>query len=118
MPKDLKFYYMGTEIEIVSKCSYLEVVFTAGGSFSNAQTTLAGQAQKAIFKLKGYLNHVLELTPKRTLELFEKIVSPILDYSSEVWGFCQAKQIKRVHLQFCTSLLGVKQSTQNKFMAS
>lgn len=116
LPKNLKFYYKGTEIEIVSKFSYLGVVFTAGGSFSNAQTTLAGQAQKAIFKLKGYLNNVLELSPKHTMELFDKLVSPILDYSSEVWGFCQAKQIERVHLQFCKSLLGVKQSTQNNFI--
>lgn len=116
LPKDLKFYYKGNEVEIVSKFSYLGVVFTAGGSFSNAQTTLAGQAQKAIFKLKGYLNNVLELTPKHTLELFDKLVSPILDYSSEVWGFSQAKQIERVHLKFCKSLLGVKQSTQNNFI--
>ena len=92
MPKELKLYYKGNEIEIVSKFSYLGVVFTAGGPFSNAQTTLASQAQKAIFKLKGYLNNISELTSKHTLELFDKLVSPILDYSSEVWGF--AKQNK------------------------
>lgn len=44
------------------------------------------------------------------------MVSPVLNYSSEVWGFCKAKQIERVHLQFCKGLLGVKQSTQNNFI--
>lgn len=44
------------------------------------------------------------------------MVSPILNYGSEVWGFCQAKQIERVHLKFCKGLLGVKQSTQNNFI--
>ena len=37
-------------------------------------------------------------------------------YCSEVWGFCKADKIERVHLQFCKSLLGVKQSTQNTFI--
>ena len=47
------------------------------------------------------------------LSLFDKLVTPILNYGSEVWGFCKANQIERVHLQFCKNLLGVKQSTQN-----
>ena len=116
LSKELGFRYKGMEIEIVHQFSYLGVVFTSGGSFSNAQATLAGQAQKAIFKLKGYLENFTELTPKHVLELFDKLVSPVLNYSSEVWGFCKAKQIERVHLQFCKGLLGVKQSTQNNFI--
>ena len=116
LSKDLGFRYKGMEIAIVHQFSYLGVVFTSGGSFSNAQATLAGQAQKAIFKLKGYLGHFITLTPKHVLELFDKLVSPVLNYSSEVWGFCKAKQIERVHLQFCKGLLGVKQSTQNNFI--
>ena len=50
LSKELGFRYKGMEIEIVHQFSYLGVVFTSGGSFSNAQATLAGQAQKAIFK--------------------------------------------------------------------
>ena len=116
LPNDIAFRYKGTEIEIVQQFSYLGVVFTSGGSFSNAQATLAGQAQKAIFKLKGYLERFTMLTPKHVLELFDKLVSPVLNYGSEVWGFCKAKQIERVHLQFCKGLLWVKQSTQNNFI--
>ena len=116
LPRNLKFYYNEREIDIVSSFSYLGIVFTTGGAFSQAQETLAGQAQKAIFKLKSYLHKLAQLTPKHTLELFDKLVSPILNYSSEVWGFCQANQIERVHLQFCKNLLGVKQSTQNSFI--
>ena len=116
LSKELGFRYKGMEIEIVHQFSYLGVVFTSGGSFSNAQATLAGQAQKAILKLKGYLENFTELTPKHVFELFDKLVSPVLNYSSEVWGFCKAKQIERVHLQFCKGLLGVKQSTQNNFI--
>ena len=47
--RDLKFYYEGQELEIVRSFSYLGITFTAGGSFSNAQVTLSGQAQKNNF---------------------------------------------------------------------
>ena len=41
---------------------------------------------------------------------------PILNYGSEVWGFCQSNTVERVHLQFCKKLLGVKKTTQNDFV--
>ena len=56
------------------------------------------------------------MKPKHVLDLFDKLVKPILSYSSEVWGFSQAMVIERVHLQFCKKLLGVKQTTQNDFI--
>ncbi len=50
------------------------------------------------------------------LDLFDKLVLPILNYGGEVWGFCQAQQIERIHLKFCKRLLGVKLCTQNDFI--
>ena len=49
LPRNLKFYYDGQELEIVSSFSFLGIAFTSGVSFSGAQQTLAGQAQKAFF---------------------------------------------------------------------
>ena len=54
-PRDMRFLYNDQEMEIVKSFSYLGIVFTPWGSFSNAQTTLAGQAKKAVFKLNSYL---------------------------------------------------------------
>ena len=116
LPRMLKFYYGETELDIVSSFSYLGIVFTPGGSFSKAQKTLSGQAQKAIFKLNSCLNDFVNVTPKHILELFDKLISPILNYGAEIWGFCKANQIERVHMQFCKRLLGVKISTQNNFI--
>ena len=76
-------------------------MFTTGGSFAAAQSALSGQAQKAIFKLNRYLYKFTYISPKHKLELFDKLIAPILNYSSEVWGFIQANSIERVHLQFC-----------------
>ena len=56
LPRNLKLNYNGSELKIVSSFSYLGIVFNTGGSFSNAQATLAGQAQRAIFKLNIYIS--------------------------------------------------------------
>ena len=116
LPRNLKFYYKTNELEIVRSFSYLGIVFTTGGSFSCAQTTLAGQAQKAIYKLNSYLYKFSDISPKHVLDLYDKLVTPILNYGSEIWVFCKGTQIERVHMRFCKTLLGVKTSTQNNFI--
>ena len=116
LQRNLIFLYEDQPIEIVSSFRYLGIVFTTGGSFSEAQTTLAGKAQKAIFKLNKYLYKFTFISPKHKLELFDKLISPILNYSCELWGFCQANAVERVHMQFCKKLLGVKKTTQNDFI--
>ena len=116
LPRDIAFYYQGKRLEIVNSFKYLGVFFTAGGSFSEAQNTLAGQAQKALFKLNKYLYKFTFISPKHRIELFDKLITPILNYASEVWGFKQANCIERVHLQYCKKLLGVKKNTQNDFV--
>lgn len=116
LPQNLNFYYDGYPLEIVNKFSYLGIVFTTGGSFSETHKTLSGQAQKAIFRLRKYLYKYTNISIEHTLELFDKLVKPILLYGSEVWGFTKALQIERIHTLFCKSILYVKTSTQNDFI--
>ena len=116
IPNNINFIYKNESIEIVNKFCYLGIVFTSGGSCFEAQKTLAGQAQKAVFTLNKYLFNFTSLTPAHVLELFDKLVSPILNFGSEDWGFSKASSVETVHLQFCKKLLGVKQSTQNDFI--
>ena len=118
LPIGLRFTYSGTEIEIVSRFLYLGIVFTSRGSCKEAQRTLAGQALKAIFALNMYLYKFTYLKPSHVLDLFDKLISPILNYGTEVWGFHKAFAIETVHMQFCLKkkLLGEKQSTQNDFV--
>ena len=47
------------------------------------------------------------------LELFDKMVLPILIYGSEIWGFENIDILERVHLQFCKIILHLKQPTPN-----
>ena len=84
LPRNLVFYYNGHQLEIIKSFKYLGIVFTVGASFAEAQNTLAGQAQKAIFKLNKYLYKFTYITPKHNLELFDKLITPILNYGCEV----------------------------------
>jgi len=49
----------------------------------------------------------------KNIDLFDKLISPILNYGSEVWGFVKGSSVERVYLQFLKRLLGVKRNTQN-----
>ena len=90
---NISFRYNNKTIDIVNRFNYLGVVFTSGGSFCDASNTLAGQALKAIFKLKKYLYKFTEIPVGNKLELFDKLITPILNYGGEVWGFFKALPI-------------------------
>ena len=92
------------------------IVFTAGGSFAETFEMLAGQSRKAMFSLNKCLHKFTEISPKHYLDLFDKLLKPVLQYGSEVWGFSNANLLERVHLQICKQVLGAKRATQNDFI--
>ena len=47
------------------------------------------------------------------LDLFEKVISPILLCSCEVWGYEALILLRKVHLKFLKFILNLKSSTQN-----
>ena len=112
----MEFTFENTLLKIESKFTYLGVVFTTGGSFIETQNMLAGQARKALFILEKYVYNFTTLTTSHMMDLFDKLILPILNYCCEVWGFIPANTVERVHLQFCKKILGVKKCTQNDFV--
>jgi len=105
-----------SSIYIVKKFTYLGIVFTTGGSFTRTFETLSGQATKAIYKLKQCLLRYHFVTVKHRLDVFNKLILPILNYGSEVWGLLESTQLERVHIKYCKELLCVRQQTQNNFI--
>ena len=89
---------------------------TSGGSSFETQKTLTGQALKTVFTLNKYLYNFTTFSPSHKLELFDKLLAPILNFGSEVWGVYESPSVETVHLQYCKKMLGVKQSTQNDFV--
>ena len=116
LAQNLVFMYGDINLEIVKKFNYLGIVFTPGGSFSEAQATLSGQALKAIFAMNRYLNNFVHLKPSHILDRFDKLISPISNYGSEVWGFAKQITLSVFIYSFAKKLLSVKQCTQNDFV--
>ena len=52
----------------------------------------------------------INLNVNEKIKLFDSLVSSVLNYASEVWGYDDCKDIEIVHNKFCRYLLGVKKS--------
>ena len=111
-PANLKFHYNNLEVEIVNEFTYLGVIFSRFGTFNATKKYLINKATKAMYDvLKKGRTHNLSIQCQ--LDLFDKIVVPILLYGCEVWGIGKNDDIERVHLKFCKLLLRLKTSTPN-----
>ena len=55
----------------------------------------------------------LNLSIDCQLDMFDKMVVPILLYGCELWGFENLDIIERLHLKFCKFILRLKSSTPN-----
>ena len=100
-----RWFYNGSQIEATKHFTYLGMVFFSGGSFSENQNKIAGQAQKAIFSVQKMLD---DIKCDMYCDLFDKLITPILCYGSELWGFNRGDTIERVHLQFLKKILRLK----------
>ena len=108
--------YGDVQLSVTTRFSYLGILFTSNGAFNQAQRVLSDQANKALFCMLKSLNRFVNLSPKMMMEIFDKLITPILCYGSEVWGFNTGLDIERLHLKFCKQVLGVKRCTQNDFV--
>ena len=107
---NLEFKYNDRVIDIVNEFNYLGIMFSSSGSFLKAKQKQLTKANKAIYEVlkKGRLHN---LSIQCQLELFDRIIQPILLYGCEVWGFSNNAIVERVHLKFCKLLLHLKPPT-------
>ena len=103
-------------LECSRNISYLGLLFSSNGLMTQAQGKLAEQANKACFLLHKRISRFKEIDISVIMDLFDKYIGAILNYSCEVWGFHSARDIEQVQLCFCKRILGVKKSTQNDFV--
>ena len=99
-------------LDIESDYKYLGVLFSKSGSFYSAKKELVNQAEKAMYRLIRK-SRSLVLPLDLQIELYEKMVKPILLYGSEVWGFGNLDVLERSVLKFLKLILHMKSSTPN-----
>ena len=73
---------------------------------------MAGQAEKTIYNLVRK-SRTLMLPIDLQIDLFNKMVQPIILYRSEVWGFANLDVLERVVLKFLKIILNMKSSAPN-----
>ena len=121
------FLYRKKELELVQSFTYLGITFSSSASFKKAYQTLGDKACKAMHPLVDAIFKFNLAVPK-ALDLFEKLVQPIL-YGSEVWASFSSHQLNfisknqdallryslespvdRPKLKFCKQVLGLKRN--------
>ena len=109
---DERWYYNNELLDVVNDFNNLGVVFNFTGSFVLNNQCIIGKGLKAMHVLLQHIKR-LEVNPKLSLQLFDAFVGSILNYGCPIWGVSKSKDIERLHLKLCKTLLGVCQSTSN-----
>ena len=106
------FKYDSSTIEVVSEYVYLGVTMMYSNKYAKAMKKQMDQARKKQFSL--LINaRKLCLSIDIQCDMFEKVVSPILLYGSEVWGFSCTEMLEIFHRNFLKKLLHLRPSTPN-----
>ena len=99
-------------LELVKEYKYLGIYFCKNNSFFTTKKYIADQATRAAYSLLAKARN-MHLPIELQLELFDKLVKPILLYGCELWGFGSIDIIERVQLKFLKHVLKIKRSTPN-----
>ena len=91
---------------------YLGTIFNFNGKFTKAIEERITPARKAMFGLNAKAVNLL-LPPDIHIDLFEKMISPILLYGCEVWGYSNLEPLEVFYRSFIKRVLGIGKSTAN-----
>ena len=106
------FTLNGEILNVVDEFTYLGIIFTHNGSFCKNRIKLLEQGRKAMYSMLKKCRS-LGLPIDLQLKMFDTMVTPILLYGCEIWGFENNNAIESLFLQFYKIILGVKKSTPN-----
>ena len=127
VPKSFEIKYSKKVIQNVKSYKYLGLTIYNNGNFIKGTTELKIRALKAWFKCKSILYSNNANNVHLLLQLFDKLVKPILLYGVELWGpdFLKKLFVKEdlkfidnffceiVHNRACKSILGVTKGSSN-----
>ena len=85
------FKFGDNTIDVGDDYVYLGTTFNYNGTFNKAKSKQALQAKKDTFSLITKIKQ-LNLTFETAVELFERLIIPVLLYGSEIWGYENPKQ--------------------------
>ena len=104
------FCFGDSELEVVDSYIYLGIQFNYNGKFRTAIGKQIQQARKALFSMLAKVK-ALYLPIDIQLDLFDKLVLPVLTYGCEIWGFESLDKVEIFYRKFLKTVLKVKNRT-------
>ena len=89
-----RWTYDSQHIDVVNEFNYLGTVLSYTGNFGPYIDYVVGKTLKSLNVLLCKC-HDYYLTPKTLSQLFDAFVLPILNYSSEIWGYTKSKELQK-----------------------
>ena len=89
------FLFQGKKLEVTDSYCYLGINMSPSGSFNHTQKVLKEKAQKAMFPLYSVISQ-FNLSPARSLKLFDIYIKPIALYNSENWATLSEHKIQSI----------------------
>ena len=106
------FHLNNETVELVDSYVYLGTKFSYNGKFKEAIKKQLLQAQRALFAIKSKRER-LNLPVDIMLDLFDKMIMPILLYGCEIWGFEDIEAVENFYRKFLKYVLRLNSQTTN-----
>ena len=106
------FLLNGEVVELVDSYIYLGTTIQFNGKFTDAIDKQINQAHRRLFVIKSK-KEKFNLPIDIVLDLFDKMILPILLYGSEIWGFENLENIEIFYRKFLKYILKVNSQTPN-----
>ena len=94
-------------LEVVSFYKYLGIMFSSKLQWTLTQKTLASQGLKAMFNINKLSHLSGGLLPSAQLDMFSKMIIPIITYEAKIWGSRVERCIENVQVKFCGAQIGL-----------
>ena len=98
------------QVEIVDNFKYLGVAFSRNERFITAIKENMEKGRLAMYCLRRTITEK-KIPLDCQIDLFQKMIEPILLYGSEIWGFENTAMLETFRLKTIKQLLGLKMST-------
>ena len=101
LARNEQWTFNGQRLEVVYYFIYLGMTLSMQLSFNRMAINQATKAKRVLISLLNSLYNLGQLPKDVFVKLFDRKVSPVLLYGSEIWGFTNREPVEVVHRYAC-----------------
>ena len=113
LKKTEKWYYGGSQINVVPYFKYLGATFSSSANWARNITVMGEQGQRALNYIRSVKVKLNSIPCEALCTMFDTMVVPAMTYGGEVWGFGDCSKVENVHTKFCKLVLGLPNYVPN-----